>query len=140
MTTSRILAIQGAVLMVLGLITGLIGPALANPRMGLSSHLAAMMGGLMLLALAGVWSLVRLTPRGERWALWLLGYGNFANWLATLLAAVWNAGGNMMPIAAPGRTALPWQDGVVAGLLVTLSAATIAGMVLVLWGLVRRAD
>ena len=138
MTTSRNLAIQGAVLVLLSLTTGLIGPALVNSRMGLSSHLAAMMGGTLLLALAGVWSHVQLTPRGERWAVWLLGYGNFANWLATLLAAAWNAGGGMMPIAARGRIAQPWQDGLIAGLLVTLSLAMIAGTALVLYGLIKR--
>lgn len=137
MSAARRLAAMGALLILLGLVTGLIGPMLANPRMGLSSHLAAMMGGGLLLALAGAWDHVRLTPAGERCALWLLGYGNFANWLATLLAAAWNAGGGMMPIAAGGRVAASWQEGVVGGLLISLSLASITGAALVLWGILR---
>jgi hydroxylaminobenzene mutase len=105
--------------------------------MGLSSHLAALMGGGLLLALAAAWPLVRLSPGAERATVWLLGYGNLANWLATLLAAVWGAGAMTMPIAAAGRSALAWQEGFVTFLLYSLSLAMFAGMALVLWGLIK---
>lgn len=141
-TAARRLAILGAGLVLAGLLTGFVSGQLANPRMGLSSHLAALSGGTLLLALAGVWKLVSLSPRGERWAVGLLGFGMVANWLATLLAAIWGAGRETMPLAAAGRQASAVQEGLITALLVSLSAAVVAGLILVLIGLIqgRRSD
>lgn len=133
--TARDLALAGAVLVLLGLLTGLISGSLANPRMGLSSHLAAMMGGTLLLAMAAAWRWVVLSPGLDRLAFWLLVYAQLANWAATLLAAVWGAGAGSMPIAAGTNQAAQWQEGLVMALLVTLSLAMIAGMALVIKGL-----
>jgi hypothetical protein len=52
-----------------------------------------------------------------------------------LLAAVWGAGAGSMPIAAGTNQAAQWQEGLVMALLVTLSLAMIAGMALVIKGL-----
>ena len=98
--TARSLAILGAVLVLLGLLTGFVSGQLANPRMGLASHLEGLMNGTLMLALAAAWPHVRLTQRAEKWALWLLVCGSLANWLATFLAAVWGAGGETMPLTA----------------------------------------
>lgn len=140
--TSRRLAILGAGLVLIGMLTGAVSGQLANPRMGLSSHLAAVSGGTLLLALAGIWGHIRLSPRGERWAVGLLGYAMAANWLATLLAAIWGAGHETMPLAAGGRQASSVQEGLVTALLASLSAAVVIGLLLVLIGLVqgRSAD
>jgi hydroxylaminobenzene mutase len=132
---ARDLALLGAVLVLLGLLTGLGGSLFANPRMGLSSHLAAMMGGSLLLALSACWHRVVLSPRLDRAAFWLLIYGNVANWAATLLAAIWGGGGGMMPIAAAGRQGAEWQEGLIGLLLISLSLAMIAGVALVIKGL-----
>lgn len=133
--TARQLALLGAVLVMLGLLTGLGGAAYAIPRMGLSSHLAAMMGGTLLLALSACWHRVALSPRLDRAAFWLLLYGNLANWAATLLAAIWGGGGKMMPIAAAGREGSVWQEALVGSLLVSLSFAMIGAVGLVIKGL-----
>lgn len=140
--TARDLALLGAVLVMLGLLAGLVSGSLANPRMGLSSHLAAMMGGTLLLALAAVWHWVRLSPGLDRLAFWLLVYANLANWAATLLAAIWGAGAGSMPIAAGASRAADWQEGLVMALLLSLSLATIAGVALVIKGLLaaRKAN
>jgi (hydroxyamino)benzene mutase len=127
------LALLGALLVLASLLTGIAAGAMANPRMGLSSHLAGMMGGTLLLALAAIWPMVRLSPRAEVWAVGLLGFGFTANWLATM----WGAGSETMPIAGAGHSAAPWQEGLVAALLIALSLATIAGIALVLSGLVK---
>lgn len=133
--TARDLALLGAVLVLLGLLTGLVSGGLANPRMGLSSHLAAMMGGALLLAFAGAWRWVMLSPGLDRLAFWLLAYANLANWSATLLAAIWGAGVGSMPIAAGANRAAQWQEGLVMALLISLSLAMIAGVALVIKGL-----
>jgi hydroxylaminobenzene mutase len=133
--TARDLALAGAVLVLLGLLTGLISGSLANPRMGLSSHLAAMIGGTLLLAVAAAWRWVVLSPGLDRLAFWLLVYANLANWAATLLAAVWGAGAGSMPIAAGANRAADWQEGLVMALLISLSLAMIVGVVLAIKGL-----
>ena len=58
----------------------------------------------------------------------------FANWAATLLAAFWGAGA-AMPLAAQGHQGTAVQEAIINGLLFSLSAAMIAVVVMVLWGL-----
>ena len=53
--TGRRLLQLGIILFLLGLLTGLAVPALANPRMGLASHLGGVMNGLVLVALGLMW-------------------------------------------------------------------------------------
>lgn len=141
-STARRLALLGAVLLMLGFLTGWISGTLANPRMGLSSHLEGLMNGILLLALAGCWRHVQLSPGLERWCFRLLAFGTVANWLTTLLAAVWGAGESAMPIASAGHRAAPWQEGLIVTLLVALSLAMMAGVGLVIKGLLagRRQD
>jgi hydroxylaminobenzene mutase len=129
----RRLLILGAALFLLGLLTGLIPGAVANPRMGLASHLEGVMNGTFLIALGAAWGHVRLGPRAEQIAFWSLAFGTTANWLTTLLAAVWGTG-RMTPIAAPGLKGLPWQEAVVSAGLIALSVAMLVGTTLVLFG------
>lgn len=123
----------GIVLFLLGLLAGLAGPALANPRMGLATHLEGVMNGLFLVALGLVWPRLSLSPRLQTATFWLAVYGTFANLAATFLAAVSGAGA-MMPIAG-GRPGDATQEAVISGLLVSLALADIAVCLLVLAGL-----
>ena len=133
--TARNLALLGAVLVMLGLLTGFGTAAFANPRMGVASHLEGLMNGTLLLALAATWHRVALSPRLDQAAFWLLAFGSLANWAATLLAAIWGAGGETMPIAAAGHHASAAQEAVVTGLLVSLSFAMLGALALVIKGL-----
>ena len=125
----------GVVLFLLGLLTGLTVPALGNPRMGLASHLEALMNGTFLVVLGLLWPHLRLGARPRAVAFGLAIYGAFANWLATLLAAVWRAGNSMMPMAAQGGVGTPGQEAAIKALLVSLSLAMIASSALVAYGL-----
>jgi len=125
----------GLALFLLGLLTGLAVPALANPRMALASHVEAVMNGMFLMLLGLVWPALRLSPRLLSAAFSLAVYAAFTNWLATLLAAVWRAGNPMMPLAAQGSVGSPAQELVLKALLVSLALAMIAACVLVLFGL-----
>jgi (hydroxyamino)benzene mutase len=90
----------GVLLFLVGLLTGFVIPALANPRMALASHLEGIMNGLFLIALGLIWPRLVL-GRGALGAIYGFAlYGTFVNWAATLLAAIWGAGAPMMPIAA----------------------------------------
>lgn len=134
-STARRFALLGATLVMLGLLTGLISGSLANPRMGLSAHLEGIMNGTLMLALAGGWNHVRLSPKLESWCFGLLAFGTLANWLATLLAAIWGAGRTMMPIATGAHQAAAWQEQLVTVMLLALSLAVIAGVALLIKGL-----
>ena len=124
----------GILLFLVGLLTGFVIPKLANPRMGLASHLEGVLNGLFLVALGLLWQRLNLSDGWLVVTFWLAVYGTFANWLATLLAAVWGAGA-LMPIAAMGHQGSSMQEGVVKFLLGTLSVSMIAVCVIVIVGL-----
>lgn len=134
----RRLAWHGMLLFLLGLLTGLAGAHFSNPRMGLSAHLEGVMNGILLLAVAGAWPLVRLPPFATRAAVGLLLYGAYANWLVTTLAAVFGTGA-MTPLAGAGRSAAPWQEAVVSAGFASVALAIIAASGLLLAGLRARA-
>jgi hydroxylaminobenzene mutase len=124
----------GILLFLFGLLTGFAIPVLANPRMGLSSHLEGVLNGMFLLALGLIWPRLRLGRGAAATTYWLAIYGTFANWAATLLAAAWGAG-RTMPIAAGAHQGTATQETVIMALLFSLSLAVIAVCGLVLWGL-----
>jgi (hydroxyamino)benzene mutase len=125
----------GMLLFLIGLLTGFSVPHLANPRMALASHLEGVMNGLFLIALGLVWPRFVLSARMLTVLFWLAVYGTFANWMATLLAAAWGAGGALMPLAASGFDGTSMQEAVIAALLLSLSVAIVATSGLALWGL-----
>lgn len=124
----------GILLFLLGLLTGFVIPKFANPRMGLSSHLEGVLNGIFLVALGLLWQRLALSGTLLALTFWLAIYGAFANWLATLLAAIWGAG-SMMPIAAQGQQTTPGKETVIRVLLGSLSAAMLAVCALVIVGL-----
>lgn len=124
----------GAVLFLLGLLTGFTLPLMANPRMGLSSHLEGVINGILLLALGAIWVRLQLGPRARRFACRLALFGTFANWAVTLLAGFWGAG-RMMPIAGGGHEGTMLQEMLISGTLWGLSLAMIAVAGMVIWGL-----
>jgi len=125
----------GALLFLLGLLVGFAIPSLANPRMGLSSHLEGVMNGMLLLVLGVIWERLRLGPRNHQLGVGLALFGTYANWGTTLLAAVIGAGEPMMPFAAAGFTGSAVEEGLIAAGLIALSLAMVGVSGLVLWGL-----
>lgn len=124
----------GVLLFLLGLIVGLIVPLLANPRMGVSSHMEGVLNGMFLIILGLIWNRIDLSQKWLRITFWLAIYGTFMNWLAILLAAVLN-GGKMLGIAANGKEGHPLAEGVISFSLISLSIAMLAVCILVLTGL-----
>ena len=127
----------GVLLFLLGLIVGLLIPALANPRMGLASHLEGIINGIFLIALGAIWSRLVLSQVWLKTVFGLLIYGTFANWLATLLAAIWGAG-RSMPIAGQGQISSGSKELIVDCLLFSLSLAMIVSCVILLIGLRKK--
>lgn len=126
---------SGILLFLLALITGFMIPLLQNPRMGLSSHLEGTMNGMLLVIIGLIWPKLILTDKLYRWCYSLALFGTFTNWLTTLLAAVWGAGGEMMPIAAGGLHGSVWQEIIIKFGLISLSLSMIIVCGLLLWGL-----
>ena len=56
---------HGMFLLLIGMVTGLAEPYFMNVRMGLAAHLEGLMNGILLLALGGAWTEVRLAPRAK---------------------------------------------------------------------------
>jgi hydroxylaminobenzene mutase len=132
---SRTLVRLGVVLILLGLLTGLIIPELANPRMGLASHIEGVLSGMLLMVMGLVWPRLNLDPGMLRAAFWLLAYGAFANWFNPLLGAFWAAGSSMMPMAGRGHLGTPLQESIIGFLSVTMALALLCGVVLAFLGL-----
>lgn len=133
------LLLLGVVLFLAGLLIGFAVPSLANPRMGLASHLEAVTNGLFLMGIGLLWPRLALPPAALITGFWLACYGTVANVAATFLAAAWGAG-RMMPIAAQGRVGTAAQEGVIQALLVSLALAMVLVCLIVIAGLWRRGD
>ncbi|MBI2436005.1 MAG: hydroxylaminobenzene mutase [Candidatus Hydrogenedentes bacterium] len=136
-TQGRTILAWGMLLFLLGLLTGILVPHFAVPRLGLSAHIAGVQNGLVLLIIGLLWPKLVLGP-----ALLLLArafsiLGMYLLWLALLLCALWSAG-RATPIAAAGQEASPAQEMLVQTGLVIGSLAAIAAAALMLWGLCRR--
>lgn len=127
----------GILLFLLALVTGMIFPMLANPRMGLSAHLVGLLGGLFLVALGVIGPEKDLPASFDTAAFYLVIFGAYANLCTTFLAAAF-ATNHLTPLAGSGHSALPWQENLVTFGLVTSSVAMVTVCVLVLWGLHRR--
>lgn len=126
----------GVFLFLLGLLVGLIVPILANPRLGLSSHIEGVLNGMFLILLGVIWHKVDLSQRWLKITVWLALYGTYANWFGILIAAIFNAG-EMLGIVAGGKPGPALAEVVVKFCLISLSLAMLIICVAVLIGLKR---
>ena len=134
----RKLIFYGILLFLLGLLTGFIIPLLQNPRMGLSSHLEGTMNGMLLIIIGLIWPKINLSNKLYRWCFILALFGTFTNWLTTLLASVWGAGSEMMPIVGGGLQGTAWQEGIIKFGLISLSISMLVVCIILLWGMKRK--
>ena len=125
----------GITLFFLGLLTGFVIPVMRNPRMGLASHLEAVMNGMFLILLGLLWHTLRLSVGALKWGYSLSLFGTYTNWFTNLLAAIWGAGADMLPIAGGGYQGVAGQEVLIKVGLVSLSFAMTAVCIIVLWGL-----
>lgn len=136
---ARRLLAAGAILFLVGLLSGLAVPVVTNPRMGLAAHLEGVMNGTFLIAVGAVWTRLVLSTRQRTAAAGLLLYGTYANWLFITLAALLGTSA-ATPIAGAGYAGAPWQEDLVTAGLVTVAIAMIAATALLALGFVRRAS
>lgn len=132
---SEKLIFLGVLLFFLGLVAGLFIPMMANPRMGLSTHLEGIMNGLFLCVLGLIWNRLNLPDRWIYLGFWLALYGTFANFLAVLISAITGAG-KLMPIAG-GKDGDPFIESIISTLLITLTVSMLTVCLIVLAGLYK---
>lgn len=125
---------HGALLFVLGLVTGALVSTFTNSRMGLSAHLAGVQNGMVLLIFGLLWQRLNLSARAGRIAELSSIFSMYAIWAALLLAAIFGTS-RVTPIAGAGFEGAAWQEALVAFLLYTGSAAILVGAGLVFHGL-----
>ncbi|GEE03813.1 hydrogenase [Gordonia spumicola] len=129
-----VLFAAGLLLFLLGLITGMLTPAMANPRMAVASHLQGMTNGPFLIVVGLLWPHVDLPGVWQIVTIALLVYGTYANWLATQLGALWGAGRRYAPLASGDHAASPGRERIVDFLLASLAVAMIVATVLLIVG------
>ena len=89
------LARAGATLFMVGMLTGLWSAAALTgkvvvdiPRLALAAHLAALLGGLWMIAVAWTFEFLRYQERGQRGLALLTAVAAWGNWLLTLGASM----------------------------------------------------
>jgi hydroxylaminobenzene mutase len=131
-----VLLFAGAVLFLLGLLTGVAVPAFVNPRMGLSAHLAGVQNAMFLLAIGAAWSHMQLGERLKALTGWASIVGMYLFWVALGLAAFWGTS-RSTPIAGAGFQQTALKEMIVQVLLYGASLASIVGAVLLVMGFWR---
>jgi hydroxylaminobenzene mutase len=109
-------------------------PILANPRMGVSSHIEGELIGMLLIILGLIWNKVQLTDKWLKITYWSALYGTFMNWFGILVAAIFNSG-KMLVVMAEGKEGTPVVEAFIGFSLISLSIAMILVSINILIGL-----
>jgi (hydroxyamino)benzene mutase len=130
----RRLAWHGVLLFFLSLVEGLFVYAMRNPRMGLTTHVGGITTALFFLAIAALWSELRLSDRAAVAAWWMTIAGGYGSVASLLLAALLGTS-RATPIAGAGFSAAAWQETLVTAALALTGIPLFVASLLLLWGL-----
>src|SRR5437899_1409657 len=114
---------------------GFVIPAVASPNLGRSVHTLSGFTGVLFLAMGLIWPMLRLETTAARIAFWLLVYSALATIAGFIVAALWGAGGSIMPIAAQGARGSDFQEMVIQLVMYPAAPTGIVAFALILWGL-----
>jgi hypothetical protein len=134
-SADRALIAHGAVMMLLGLLSGFTPLFARAPRAALEAHTIGVLQGAVLFGLAAIWPALGPSRPVVKAARYCALIGFYANWIGAQLAALWSARamfsvtGTSMPSGA-----VAWMEVTVAVLL-NLSLLVIVTCVLMLWAL-----
>jgi len=132
-TERRTLFRHGSLFLLLATMFGLILAAAPHPSKWLAAHLTALLTGILLIALGGLWSELRLAAATRRRAMMLILTGSWVGTVTNVYSAIVNLPG---PASDPGRAPdAMWQAYVLFALLAVIVPATIGGFFLVWRGL-----
>jgi (hydroxyamino)benzene mutase len=136
---ARRLAFHGLLLFLLSMLEGMFVQKMAVPRMGLSAHVGGAMSGLFLMALAGIWREVQLSPRAAKIVFWTSIVSFYLSSAGLLYAALF-ATHNSTPMNGAPLPGSPLHEAVTAALTGGGGAGVLFACVLGLWGLSRGRD
>jgi len=125
----------GVALLLFSSFEGFAIPHLAAPRLGLSAHTLSALQGVLLLALGLTWPRLNLGAAMSRVAFWLLIYSALAILAAYVMAGVWGAGNETMPLAAGAFHGSAFQEEVIKGVGYSSAPTGLIALALILWGL-----
>jgi hypothetical protein len=131
---------HGALMTLLGLLSGFTTLFAKAPTAALSAHTIGVVQGALLFGIAGAWGQLHGSRRMLGFIRYALLIGLYANWIGAQLAGFWSAKammivtGSGMPEGAAG-----WME-VVVGVLLNLSALVIAACVGLMWVSRRRSE
>jgi hydroxylaminobenzene mutase len=128
---------HGTLLVLIGLATGGFLQRFANPRLGLSAHVGAVMNGTLIMVVGAAWTEIALSPAAARAVFWCLVGSGYLNWLGLVLAAAYGTT-RTTPLLGDGVPAAAWQEGAVALCLVTGAIGTLIAFAFLLYGLGQR--
>jgi len=136
----RALVWHGALMTLLGLLSGFTTIFAKAPTAALTAHTIGLVQGALLFGVAGAWPVLR----ASRSTLVLIKYslliGLYANWLGAQLAGFWSAKAMFVVTgAAMPEGASRWMELVVAGLL-NLSALVLVSCAAILWVSRQRSE
>jgi len=128
------LCFEGALLFLLGLLGGVAIPAFRSPRIGLSAHLAAIEGGVVLIAVGLVGARLELPSAWAGAIAHGLAISLYALWVGLVAGAIWGTG-RTLPIAGAGLSAKPHQERIAQLSIVggSIGSALAIAALLVLW-------
>ncbi len=124
----------GFILVFISFLTGAIIPLLTNPHLGVSAHLNAIIGGIILVILGIIYDKLNLTVTARKVMTWSWIYATYMNWTATLLGGIWGTS-KLTPVAGAGFSGSAMQENVMSVLLISLVLASFIGCAIVIWGL-----
>jgi (hydroxyamino)benzene mutase len=110
-------------------------PYFAAPDLGRSVHTLSAFSGVLLVALGLVWPRLSLRTVAARLAFWLLIYSDLATVASILMAALWGAGNETMPLAADAARGSIFQETAIAAVAYSGAPTGITSFALILWGL-----
>lgn len=125
----------GVALLLFTSIEGFAIPHLASPVLGRSVHTLAALQSVLLLSLGLVWPKLELGKLGSRIGFWLLLYSAFAILAAFVIAALWGAGNETMPLAAGSAHGSVFQETAIKVVAYSSAPTGIISFSLILWGL-----
>jgi hydroxylaminobenzene mutase len=131
---------HGLFLIVTGLVAGLLMQRMPHPRLGLATHLEALLLGMLLLLLGLLWGRFSLPAWARALLGWLPILGAYTSVGVHLFTALFPAGEYWMPIAAAGSTGTPWQERIVTAAMIVIGVTMLPAMLIALWGMLRAEE
>jgi hydroxylaminobenzene mutase len=142
MNSGSILSRQGHRLLQVGVglflfasLEGFAVPYFAVPLLGRSVHTLSALSGVISLELGLLWPRLKLGPTTSRIAFWFFIYSNFATIAGFVMAAMWGAGNEAIPLAAGSAHGTAFQEGAIKVVMYSAGAPVLISLALILWGL-----